>query len=471
MKISDSEKKFLQLRQEYPRMSFEGFRYEFSGQRLFAEFHFNLASKHTFRPTLSLPVQSDASKFPLSVLQNLLFHIGMVEMISYWKAACPPVLVVNALDLSSGTGQVFGLDAEARQWWRRLFFHGLGEFFYTNGLAPDAENFLSFDTGAPMPQIVSLANTPPTDLVPVGGGKDSAVALTLLSRTGQPLLPFLLNPTAAAREVVQAAGYGPENTITATRTMDPRLLALNAAGFLNGHTPFSALLAFISLLAGALTGTRNIILSNESSASEATIPGTDINHQYSKSFRFEREFREYAGRYITRDLNYFSLVRPLNELQIAGLFAGETKFHKVFRSCNAGSKTGVWCGKCPKCLFTYIILSPFMSPGALLGIFGRHLLDDPALQPVFDQLTGVAPEKPFDCIGTIDEVNAALWLLASRDATDPQPFLLERWKANRQVTHDDEAIRERLCRLQSDHFVPAPYFALLTKAIDERFAC
>ena len=51
------------------------------------------------------------------------------------------------------------------------------------------------------------------------------------------------------------------------------------------------------------------------------------------------------------------MLRPLKEIQIAMLFSKYTKYHKVFKSCNLGSKgsTWEWCCSCPKCLFVYII--------------------------------------------------------------------------------------------------------------------
>ena len=62
------------------------------------------------------------------------------------------------------------------------------------------------------------------------------------------------------------------------------------------------------------------------------------------------------------------------------LFSRYPKDFDVFRSCNAGSKEDVWCGRCAKCLFAYIILSPFIPPSRLRSIFGHDLLDDPALE-------------------------------------------------------------------------------------------
>ena len=74
--------------------------------------------------------------------------------------------------------------------------------------------------------------------------------------------------------------------------------------------------------------------SNESSANEPSVVGTDINHQYSKSFEFENDFRNYEKEFLKTNIEYFSLLRPLTELQIAMLFSKHKKYHDIFRSCN-----------------------------------------------------------------------------------------------------------------------------------------
>jgi len=214
------------------------------------------------------------------------------------------------------------------------------------------------------------------------------------------------------------------------RTIDPVLLELNSKGFLNGHTPFSALLGFISVLSAVMTGKKYIALSNESSANESTVRGTEVNHQYSKSMEFEEDFRHYVKTFITPDIEYFSFLRPLNELQIASLFAGFPKYFDVFKSCNVGSKTDMWCGKCAKCLFTYLILSPFIPGDKLDSIFGKNLFQDEDLWPLLEELAGIAVTKPFDCIGTVDEVNAALQMTLNAFPDADLPVLLKLYKGS-----------------------------------------
>ncbi|MBE0663925.1 MAG: hypothetical protein IH597_15820 [Bacteroidales bacterium] len=450
------------LRHEFPYFVNEGYHIEHAANTIQVTYSFNLSGKIRFEPSFSLVLNSLCSKsIPQEFLDNLVFHIGMVEMISYWKASCSPEIIIKS----------FYLEPNALAWWKKLYYHGLGEFFHINGIKPQFDDFLTFvcePLSSPEKYSIDLADT---SLLPIGGGKDSVVTLEILQSANKAVIPFFLNPTKASLEVARVAGFEEDQTIIIKRNIDPELLRLNDQGFMNGHTPFSAILAFYSLIPAALTGSKNIVLSNESSANEPTIPGTEINHQYSKSYDFEKDFREYCANYISDDFTYFSFLRPLNELQIAALFSGFNKYHPAFRSCNAGSKTGIWCGKCPKCLFTFIILSPFLEPAELVEIFGSILLDDPNLSFYFDQLCGLEEEKPFDCIGTIDEVNAALRAAFKKYRVDNLPVLLQHYKQSRNYTTDnDSTFRDLLTQFNSRHFIPDHFLQTLKIRLNERIS-
>ena len=124
-------------------------------------------------------------------------------------------------------------------------------------------------------------------LVPVGGGKDSAVTLELLKSADVPVFAYIINPRGATIHTTESADLDADHVISVHRTLDKRMLQLNKEGFLNGHTPFSALVAFSSLIAARLLNLSYVALSNESSANESTVAGSTVNHQYSKSFEFE----------------------------------------------------------------------------------------------------------------------------------------------------------------------------------------
>ena len=69
------------------------------------------------------------------VIRNLLFHLGMVELVSYWKATCSPEVIVKP----------HHLDEWQAGWWKKLYFNGLGEFFYINKIETDIGSYMQID--------------------------------------------------------------------------------------------------------------------------------------------------------------------------------------------------------------------------------------------------------------------------------------------------------------------------------------
>jgi len=416
--MNNNSTKYVELRERYPEFLYEAFHHEWTAEGLRLWFDFRMGDV-VFHPEALIEARPFLSRdVPAQVLDRMVFDIGMIELISYWKCACPPTVKVLCGALTD----------EQTAFWSKLYWNGLGEFFYTNGIAESQEGFLQVESEKWKVESVSAAANLSTlhsplsasYLVPIGGGKDSVVTLELLRRAGKTIRPLIMNPRGATRECARVAGFPLEEVLVIRRKIDPTLLDLNAKGYLNGHTPFSAMLAFYTRLASVLSGIPNVALSNESSANESTVKGSYVNHQYSKSLEFEDDFRAYSPSF-----NYFSFLRPLSELQIAMLFSRFTAYHDVFRSCNVGSKEDIWCGHCAKCLFAYIILSPFIAPERLNAIFGKSMLDDTTLDLEFRQLLGLAETKPFECVGTVSEVRQALQMAVERWYKDRRPKLLE----------------------------------------------
>jgi hypothetical protein len=349
-------------------------------------------------------------------------------------------------------------------WWKNVYYQGLGEFFYTNNIKTSVKQFMNISSeGIAFPiQNIKLDETV---IVPVGGGKDSVVTLELLGKS-EKVRPFIMNPRGATLECVRVAGYGNHGFIEVNRRLDTLLLELNSKGFLNGHTPFSALLAFYSLLVSAISGHRNIALSNESSANEPTVTGTDVNHQYSKSYAFESDFRDYTTRYISSDYNYFSFLRPLNELQIARIFAEQVKYYPVFKSCNAGSKTDSWCCNCPKCLFAFTILSPFIPLIELVHIFGKNLFELPQMLEFMKELTGIEEVKPFECVGTIDEVNAALHMFIARHRNEKLPLLIDYYTNTTNYSPFNSGLADKILNeFNTAHFLEPRFLEIIKQKL------
>jgi len=360
------------------------------------------------------------------VVDNLVFHLGLIELLSYWKAACSPEIEIKAGPLNQ----------EQIKWWKDLIINGMGQFFYENKIDFTKPNFIKI-----IPINVAgahnnyVAGARDRVLVPVGGGKDSVVTLEILKRAGKKINCFSLNPTEAAQKIMKIAGC--EKPIIVERKIDPKLLELNQKGFLNGHTPFSAYLAFLSVLCAVIFDYKFIAFSNERSSNEGNLKylGRIINHQWSKSFEFEKKFRNYSKKYLAEDIEYFSFLRPLYEIQIAKLFSKYLKYFAVFLSCNEAYKTysgtklptKKWCGKCPKCLFIFASLHPFVETKKLIEIFGQNLFERKSLLPIMLELIGERKFKPFECVGTKKESLVAFylsWKNAREQFSVKLPFLL-----------------------------------------------
>jgi hypothetical protein len=387
------------LREQYPEFYYHSFHIEEAEQQIHITYDMEIKGLSAFHPTFTLPLPKERSFQDTKLFRTAVFSLGMVELISYWKIACPPHVTIECGDL----------DAYQIQWWKKLYFNGLGEFFYKNQIDTDLYSFMDLcSAGSPITGS-ALEQTYAGNLIPVGGGKDSFVTLHILEPYKKDNCAFIINSIISAVNAAHAAGYEEgKDLLLVKRTLDQNMLDLNQQGYLNGHTPFSAMAAFASYLTAMVWGRKYITLSNEASANESTIKGSSVNHQYSKTFEFEKDFNEYTKKYLTDEIHYFSLLRPLSELQIAGIFAKLKKYLPVFRSCNVGQKKGEWCGHCAKCLFVCLMMSAYLEPQEVINIFGRDMLNDPEMRELFQQLTGILDDKPFECVGTRDEVNTAI---------------------------------------------------------------
>ncbi len=394
--MQDRHKDYLNFKKQYPNFIYNSYKYEMKENSIFIEYNFEIENLKKFNPTWTIDIKNKNEKIDLTKLEQLVFSLGMVELVSYWKITCSPNISIPCMHLNE----------EQINWWQKLYKKGLGEFLYLNNIKAESDfmNITSGNKTLPLNKLEKISEK--NVLIPIGGGKDSIVTLELL-KDNFNTYPYIINQRGATTNTVKKA-FLEDKLINAKRTLDQNMIELNKQGFLNGHTPFSALVAFSSVIAAYLNNLGYVCLSNEASANESTVKNSDVNHQYSKSFEFELDFNEYHENNINTPVKYFSFLRPLSEMQIAKAVAQFPQYHDIFRSCNKGSKEDIWCGDCPKCLFVYIMLAPYLSTEEMKKIFGANLLDEEKLMLDFQKLTGILDEKPFECVGERDEVKSSL---------------------------------------------------------------
>jgi len=413
-------KNFNELRAQNNQFIYKSYKISEDEEEIALDFVYQLREKERttdFHHRLRLPQDSKIDTTP--DVENIVFHIGMAEAISYYKIATPKEFIIEC----------GALNTEQKKWFAKLYFNGLGEFIYVNKIDVTQEDLVDFIDLETKGFAKIELQTQENNIIPIGGGKDSLVSYELLKSAFPDSLLFSMNPIVASQKILDKH---PSHAIKLKRELDlEKIFDFNNQGYLNGHIPFSSIVGFISIWLGVLYKTRYIVLSNESSANEENIiyNGQKINHQYSKSIEFENDFRDYVSEFITEDVEYFSFLRPLDEIHIAKLFSEVAQEHFFdFRSCNVGSKKNEWCGKCPKCLFTYIMLCNYIEDAILQKIFGKDMLDDSELQELFDGLSQSDAVKPFECVGTYDEVNYALSQKYHSYKKEALPYLLKNYQ-------------------------------------------
>ena len=389
----DKSLQYAEYMDKYKEFYYNNYSIVEDSQAIYLTYEFEIANLSTFEPKIKILKKNlNFKSLNTNYVQNMAFHIGLIELISYWKSTCSPNVIIKCGYLNES--QI--------SWWKKLYFYGLGELFYTNNIKTNLETFMNIKCTNKTNELYYEKITDFSNgyIIPIGGGKDSAVTLEVLNVENEKDYCLIINPKPVTLECAKIAGFENSHIIEIYRTIDNNLINLNQNGFINGHTPFSAMLAFVSYFVAYLLGKKYIALSNENSANESNIAGAKINHQYSKSFEFECDFEEYSNNYLKAPVKYFSFLRPLNELQIAKIFARKEKYHSTFKSCNVGSKTlpWKWCCNCAKCLFAYTILSPYLYKEKLVNIFGEDMFEKENLLTTFLELTGNGKTKPFDCV-------------------------------------------------------------------------
>lgn len=452
------------LRRQHPRFIYESFSVDRDGDRLRASFKFLLEPDIRFAPAITIEPIAGGRFHSLDprLVEHLFFHVGLVEMLSYWKAACSPEIVVRA----------GFLNPRQVEWWKDLLIHGMGEFFYVNRIDFRDPDFVRITVEVGDRKTDRPYHDGATEgraLVLASGGKDSALTLQLLKEFETGFDCLMLNPTGAASALVGESGC--RSPLVVRREIDQRLLDLNRAGYLNGHTPFSAYLAFLGLSAAVVFGYDRVIVSNERSSNEGNVEflGAEINHQYSKTFRFEERFREYVREFIAANVHYFSLLRPLYEIQIIRLFVEYPAYFPLFKSCNRKQFEDSWCGRCPKCVSIFALFYPFLEAGELTKIFGSNFFDREENIPLLRQLTGLDVHKPFECVGTLKETVGALRLgleRASRAERLPVALSFAEREILPQYPRAAEYASAVLSAWGNEHGLPPEYEAMMKARLE-----
>jgi hypothetical protein len=322
--------------------------------------------------------------------------------LSYYKAGAARHVDLAATSITPG----------GRKLLSAALHDGLGEFAFRNHLSLDDVVIEGGLDAHAQPAALDAHQV----LTPFGGGIDSVVTTSeLKGRVDQAL--FIVSPSsgrfAPLEETAHATGLP---IVRVTRSLDHQLLSDDPT-LLHGHVPVTAMITLLASTAAVASGRGGVVMSNEHSASSPNLRwnGSDVNHQWSKSFLAEKLIASAVDEAINGELVVASYLRDRSELWVAAVFSHLTEFHHVFRSCNRAftqsneRRASTWCGECDKCLFINLILAPFLPRATLREIFASEPLSDPARAGQLRTLVGLGDEhKPFECVGDPDESAVAL---------------------------------------------------------------
>jgi len=298
---------------------------------------------------------------------------------------------------------------------------GLAEFRFENEIPLDHMPAITVGEPVDHEPLAKVAD-PANALVALGGGKDSIVAATALIAAGRSVMLCAVNPKSPMTWSSDALGLP---LIGVRRVIDPHLFRLNDRGAPNGHIPITAITSAGLVLVAAAHGFAEVVFANESSANVATFvtdAGFAVNHQYSKSQAFETLFGDELKRTGLR-IDYYSAIRGLTEVAVCKVVGDlPLAIQQSFTSCNTNFNLASpgreahdrWCGICSKCAFVFLSLAPFIDRPHLTVLFGKDLLLDESLEPLYMALAADAGVRPLECIGTTDEVR---WALQRVDAS------------------------------------------------------
>ena len=443
------KEKFLELREKYPEFVYENYEVLENDIEYKVKYTYKI-NELEFNPIITI-LKKDINNPNLNneYLNYLFFQYGLFDLSSYYKLTCSKKIVVKPMYINS----------EQISFFKKVLYNGLGEYFYKNDIGLSYDEFVEFVVESDKKyDIPDFSEVYSGNLIPIGGGKDSIVTLELLKDYDNKMFMLERNlypKNKAGYDSIYEAGYLDKDIVIFKNDLDLKMLDLNKQGYLNGHIPISSIISMSSFILAYLNNKKYICLSNEASANEGNFEGLNVNHQYSKSFEYEMDFYNYSKKYLNPNINYFSLLRGLNESEIVDLFLEHKEYLNIFRSCNRGTKENKWCNHCSKCLYVYIMLYPYLTKEELSKVFDHDLLDDKDLEEDFIGLIDDSKLKPFECVGTRLEINYALQKSLAKEEL---PYLLRLYKESYMKNPIDSDMVKKY--FNKDNNIPEEYMYL-----------
>lgn len=390
----------------------------------------------------------------LGEMQGLLACLGLLMTPLYFRLG----------DFASVHCEIAGLDDESTGLFEDVIRNSLGEFRMRVGLDPLRPVKITSKGVAP-PKPAFRRNPSDKAILMNGGGKDTAVSAELLKALQIRFVWCTYDKNIARSNVALASGV--EHEISFTMRRDAALKEASRYPSSSGHFPVIQILSGVGALLAYLYGFRYIIFGNEYSADfgNLTHRGMEINHQYGKSTAFATAFNDIMKHCALQDADCFSILRPFYDIAIGRLLARFPVYHDKFISCNRDGHNNQWCKRCSKCAWTFLVLYPFLTEDQVIGIFGENLFRSEIIRREIWNLAA-GSLKPWDCVGTQEEVRLALALALERMPEEDFSSWPRRADFSKLLEGFDPHLVQLLQPRSNDHYLPPTIAAAMPAALD-----
>ena len=160
--------KFNLFREKYSKIIYKNYKIVDKDECIEIIYEFEIPGLSSFKPYIVISKRYILNNMiDNNLLEAIVFRIGLIELISYYKCVCPKAIVIEA-------GYI---DQYEQAWFKKLFFNGLGEFFHVNNIKISEDDLFSFIVMGKKIEFKDVKFNGSGNLIPIGGGKDSNVTL------------------------------------------------------------------------------------------------------------------------------------------------------------------------------------------------------------------------------------------------------------------------------------------------------
>ena len=87
---------FNKLRQMYPVFLYNNYFIGENAEEIYIEYEFEIPNLSIFKPKIKIPKKNFNFKSIKTLpIQNMVFNLGLIELISYWKCTCSPKIIIK----------------------------------------------------------------------------------------------------------------------------------------------------------------------------------------------------------------------------------------------------------------------------------------------------------------------------------------------------------------------------------------